>query len=42
MKLLDTIVWTKMSDDPDAYNERIRSRINLVEYDFVVMLMFQE
>jgi len=38
--VLDTIFWSKMSADPDAYHDRYRAKVNLVGYDFVVMPMF--
>jgi len=40
IKLLDTIFWTKLSDDPNRYNEKFRGKMNLLEYDYVVMPMF--
>lgn len=38
--LLDTNFWPKMSEDPNEYHERYRTRVDLVGYDLVVMPMF--
>lgn len=39
--LLDTIFWATLSVNPEKYNEKYRSRVKLLECDFVVMPMFE-
>jgi len=38
--LLDTTFFSKLSKKPEDYNARFRAKVNLLEYDFVVMPMF--
>ena len=38
--LVDTRFWEKLSAEPDTFNPKWRSKLNLVGYDFVVMPMF--
>jgi hypothetical protein len=40
IKLLDTTFWQQLSQDPDRYRDGFRKKNNLLEYDFVVMPMF--
>jgi hypothetical protein len=40
IKLLDTPFWSQLSEDPDRFGERWRTRVNLLEHDFVVMPIF--
>jgi hypothetical protein len=42
IKLLDTTFWASYSNNPDRYGERLRNKLNLFEYDFVVMPLFGE
>ena len=39
--MLDTVFWSQMSADPNAYHEKYRAKVDLVAYDFVVMPMFR-
>ena len=39
--LLDTIFWPKFSTEPENFRERSRRKINLLEYHFAVMPMFE-
>ena len=41
IKLLDTSFWQKLTENPDDFHERYRRKLNLLEYDFVVMPMFK-
>jgi hypothetical protein len=40
--LLDSAVWSKLSKDPGSFGKRFRSKIKMLEYDFVIMPMFEE
>lgn len=40
--LLDTTFWTQLSVEPERYGERFRTKLGLLEYDYVVMPMFSE
>lgn len=42
IKLLDTLIWPQLRDDPDRYDEQYRKKQKLVEYDFLVIPMFEE
>lgn len=41
IQLLDTTFWPQLSEDPERFGERYRTRVNLLEYDFVVMPIFE-
>jgi hypothetical protein len=41
IRLLDTLFWPIMREDPQRYNERFRAKVDLATYDFVVMPMFE-
>jgi len=39
MHALPCVFWTQLSQDPEKFNDRYRSRICLLEHDFIVMPM---
>jgi hypothetical protein len=41
IQLLDTTFWPHLTEDPERFGERYRTRVNLLEYDFVVMPIFE-
>jgi hypothetical protein len=41
IQMLDTPFWSQLTEDPDRFGERFRTRVNLLEHDFVVMPMFE-
>jgi hypothetical protein len=41
IQLLDTGFWAVLSENPERFVERFRTRVNLLEYDFVVMPIFE-
>jgi hypothetical protein len=42
IQLLDTAFWAQLSEDAEMFVERYRARVNLLEYDFVLMPIFEE
>jgi hypothetical protein len=40
IQLLDTFFWAHVSQDPERYGERLMSNLSLLEYDFLLMPMF--
>jgi hypothetical protein len=41
IKLLDTSFWGILSDSPEKYGDRFQKKLNLLDYNFVVMPMFK-
>jgi hypothetical protein len=41
IKLLDTSFWDILSDSPERYGSRFQKKLNLLDYDFIVMPMFK-
>ena len=41
IQLLDTTFWPHLTEDIERFVERYRTRVNLLEYDFVVMPIFE-
>jgi hypothetical protein len=39
--LLDTTFWPQLSSNPEKFTEKWRSKIDMVNYDYVVMPMFE-
>ena len=42
IQLLDTPFWPLVTEYPERFTEKYRSRVNLLEHDFVVMPMFEK
>jgi hypothetical protein len=40
--LFDTRFWSLLSKEPEKFIERFRTKVNLLEYDFAIMPMFEE
>jgi len=41
IKLLDTSFWGILPDSPEKYGDRFQKKLNLLDYNFVVMPMFK-
>jgi hypothetical protein len=39
MSVLPCSFWSQLSQDPEKFNNKYRSRISLLEQDFIVMPM---
>jgi hypothetical protein len=41
IQLLDTIFWAQLKGDPDKFVDRFRTKVDLLNQDFIVMPMFE-
>jgi hypothetical protein len=42
MLVLPCIFWTQLSQDPEKFTDKYRSRTKLLEHDFIVMPMYEK